>query len=91
MDKKALRKELEHALSKSIIDTLNKRNALAATEIKKKVEDVSKTVAKKFYKALKELKEKTIVTAKVIEKASPKSKKAPVKRKRPAAGRKTKK
>jgi hypothetical protein len=91
MDKKALRKELEHALSKSITDTLNKRNALAAAEIKKKVEDVSKTVAKKFYKAIKSLSDKAVVPAKVVGKPAVKGKKTLIKKAKAATGRKTKK
>jgi hypothetical protein len=91
MDKKTSRKELERALSKSLTDTLNKRNAIAAGKIKKKIEDASKTVAKKFYKAIKELNEKTIVPVKAIEKASPKKKKTPAKKAKPAAGKRSKK
>lgn len=91
MDKKALRKELELALSKSITETLNKRNALAAEQIKKKVEDASKTLAKKFYKAIKELNEKKTILAKAIVKPIVKSKKAPVKKTKTAPRRKMKK
>jgi hypothetical protein len=56
MNKKALRKQLELALIKAIEETLNKRNALAAGQIKKKVNEASKLIAKKFYKTIKELK-----------------------------------
>jgi hypothetical protein len=91
MDKKALRKELENALSKSINDTLNKRNALATAEIKKKIEDVSKIVAKKFYKAIKELSKKKVVPAKAIEKKAAKVKKTPAKKTKVSALPKNKK
>jgi hypothetical protein len=53
MGNKTLRKELELDLIRSIEETLNKRNAIAAGKIKKKVEEASKDVAKKFYKAIK--------------------------------------
>jgi hypothetical protein len=91
MNKKELRKELERALSKSITDTLNKRNALAAGEIKKKIEDASESLAKKFYKTIKELNKKPIDLAKTIEKVSLKNKKSPVKKAKAASVKKAKK
>lgn len=90
MDKKALRKDLEIALSKSIIETLNKRNPLAGKQIKKKIEEVSKTVAKKFYKALKELNDINIA-AKPETGATAKAKAATVKKPKPKTVKRTKK
>jgi hypothetical protein len=55
MEKRTLRKELELDLIRAIAETLGKRNAIAGKQIKKKVEEASKTVAKKFYKAIKQL------------------------------------
>jgi hypothetical protein len=66
MDKKTLRKDLERAVSKSIIETLSKQNAAAGKLIKKKVNEVSKTIAKKFYKALKDLSSNKAVPVKTV-------------------------
>lgn len=90
MDKKALRKNLEIALSKSIIETLNKHSPLAGQQIKKKIDEVSKTVAKKFYKALKELNHiKSIPAKPVLSVAKPKA--SPVKKPKPKTVKRTKK
>jgi hypothetical protein len=91
MNKKALRKDLERVLSKSIIDALNKRNAIAGEKIKKKVEEVSKTIAKKFYRALKDLDNKKTTVVKSIEKTAAKGKKAPVRKTKTATVKKAKK
>lgn len=74
MDKKALRKELEQALVKSIEETLNKRNAIAGKQIRKKVEEASKVIAKKFYKAIKALNDNKPAPAKAPVKKSSSSK-----------------
>lgn len=62
MSKKELRKQLELAIIKATEDILNNHNAKAAQKIQKTVKKSSKTVAKKFYKAVKQLAENTIVT-----------------------------
>jgi hypothetical protein len=89
MEKRTLRKELELDLIRSIQETLGKRNAIAGKQIKKKVEEASKTVAKKFYKAIKQLNlEKSATVASSAKKAirktsvSTKSSKAPAKKKK---------
>lgn len=53
MNKKALRKELEQLLVKTIEGVLTTRNNEAAKKIKKTILQSSKAVSKKFYKALK--------------------------------------
>ena len=53
MDKKELRKELEILLIHSIEDTLNKRDSTITKKIRKTTFDVSKVIAKKFYKSIK--------------------------------------
>lgn len=67
MNKKELRKELELTLVKAIEEVLNKKNSEATKKIRKTTYDASKSVAKKFYKSLKE---------KPKAKAKPKSKPA---------------
>lgn len=89
MDKKALRKELETALVKSIEETLLKRNPLAGQKIKKEISKVSKKVAKKFFKAIKELNHVKLPSVKPAKKGSSK-KSSPVKRKPAAASKKKK-
>jgi hypothetical protein len=91
MDKKALRKELELALSKSIIEILDKRNPLAGKQIQKKIEEVSKTLAKKFYKTVKDLSVKKTVPAKALKKKIVPVKKTPVKKTRSTTVKRTKK
>jgi hypothetical protein len=53
MNKKALRKELELNLIKGMEDVLNNHNHKASKKIRKITYQASKTVAKKFVKALK--------------------------------------
>ncbi len=62
MSQKKLRKELTVSLLKGIEEVLNKHNPEISTKIRKTTLDVSKTVAKKFVKALKELPEKAIAS-----------------------------
>jgi ribosomal protein RSM22 (predicted rRNA methylase) len=90
MDKKTLRKELEKALISSIEETLNKRNAIAGKQIRKKIEEASKTVAKKFYKAIGQLSDSKPVMPKTIAKKAAPVKKAATKKAvtKPAAKRK---
>jgi hypothetical protein len=54
MNKKELRKELELTLVKTIEDVLNKHNAKSAKKVRRTTFEVSKIVAKKFYKSLKQ-------------------------------------
>lgn len=54
MNKKELRKELELTLVKAIEEVLSKKNSEATKKIRKTTYDASKSVAKKFYKSLKE-------------------------------------
>lgn len=68
MDKKELRKELEILLIHSIEDTLNKKDSATTKKIRKTTFEVSKVIAKKFYKSIKT--EATVV--KGIRKSTPK-------------------
>lgn len=54
MNKKELRKELELILVKTIEEVLSKKNSEASKKIRKTTYDASKSIAKKFYKSLKE-------------------------------------
>ncbi len=75
MNKKELRKELELSLIKVIEETLNKKNPEAGKEIKKATHQASKSVAKKFYKAIKGLADKrTFLKATRTEDAKKKAK-----------------
>ena len=64
MSKKALRKELEIILIKTIEGILHIHNPEAAKKIKKVIDDSSGTIAKKFYKAAKASKSSKINTPK---------------------------
>ena len=80
MDKKTLRKELEAALIKSIDETLDKQNAVAGKKIKKKVQEASKSIAKKFYKTIEVLSEMKPVTHETHKKPNASPKKVPAKK-----------
>jgi imidazoleglycerol phosphate dehydratase HisB len=82
MNKKALRKELENALVKSIQETLNTRNAIAGKKIKHKIENAAKSVAKKFYKAIKTLNEDKLNSSKSATGKATVSKTIPARRPR---------
>ncbi len=69
MSQKKLRKELTVNLLKGIEEVLNKHNPEASTKIRKITLDASKTVAKKFVKALKALPVKQ-ETSKTTKKAA---------------------
>jgi hypothetical protein len=73
MNKKELRKELELILVKTIEEVLTKRNSTIPAKIRKTTFEASKSVAKKFYKALK-----TKAPKKITKPAAQKSK-APTK------------
>jgi hypothetical protein len=93
MNKKEFRKELELALTKAIVDVLDKRDPRATKEITKSIHNSSKAIAKKFHKALKP-KEKIVkpvvaapkapaVKNKVVTKSKAAPKKPAVKIKKP--------
>lgn len=63
-NKKALRKELELILVKTIEGVLTSRNVEATKKIKKTTTDSSKTIAKKFYKTIKTVSTKKPVPSK---------------------------
>ena len=76
-NKKALRKELELILVKTIEGVLNTRNVEASKSIKKITYGSSKTIAKKFYKSVRATTEKkSIPSKKVVKKPASKKKKA---------------
>jgi len=80
MNKKELRKELELTLVKTIEEVLSKKNAESAKKVRKTTHEASKTIAKKFYKAMKE---KTVTKPAVKTKTAVKTKAkvaAPVKK-----------
>ena len=64
MSKKALRKELEVILGKTIEEILHLHNPEAAKRTKKVISESSRTIAKKFYKTIKSVAEKKTDTAK---------------------------
>ena len=70
MNKKALRKELELNLIKGMEDVLNNHNHEASKKIRKITYEASKTVAKKFVKALKSISGNKIPVAKGDKKIS---------------------
>ncbi|MES2593319.1 MAG: hypothetical protein V4608_15660 [Bacteroidota bacterium] len=55
MSQKELRKQLELAIIKATETVLDNQNAKATQKIKKIIEESSKVVAKKFYKAVKKI------------------------------------
>jgi uracil phosphoribosyltransferase len=72
MNKKELRKELEHLLVNSIETVLNKKKPTAAKSIRKNTLSASKTLSKKFYKSLKTKKVAVKKTAKPpVKRVSP--------------------
>jgi len=77
MNKKELRKSLELELLKTIETVLNKQNSESAKKIRKTTSEVSRTIAKKFYKSQK-TKSKAVAKPKpkpkTITKAKPKAK-----------------
>lgn len=68
MNKKALRKELELNLIKGMEDVLNNHNHEASKKIRKITYEASKTVAKKFVKALKSISGNKIPVSKADKK-----------------------
>lgn len=90
MDKKALRKELETALVKSIEEALHKRNAIAGKKIKKAVLEASKKIAKKFSKAIKELSKAKLSAPAAPVKKSLSAGKATIKKPKPGMSKKKK-
>ncbi|MGQ0828837.1 MAG: hypothetical protein ACT4ON_10630 [Bacteroidota bacterium] len=68
MNKKTLRKELEFVLVKTIEEVLKNRNTEATRKIKRITFQSSKTIAKKFYKAIKSTSDKKPAPAKGIAK-----------------------
>lgn len=85
MNKKALRKELTMSLLKEIEEVLGKHNYKASRRIRKTTREASKTVAKRFVKALKEFPESPVVTVKAIKRAGTESKQAYISKNKPAA------
>jgi hypothetical protein len=63
-NKKALRKELELILVKTIEGVLTTHNVEATKKIKRTTTDASKTIAKKFYKTIKTVSTKKPATSK---------------------------
>lgn len=86
MNKKELRKELTLNLLKGMEEVLNKHNNKASRKIRKITLEASKSVAKKFVKALKSLPESKVVAVKEhkkspdIEKSASASWKGPISR-----------
>jgi hypothetical protein len=77
MEYKAKRKLLEEKLLKSINETLNSLNKAAASKTEKASKIAAKNVAKKFFKAIAKLDNKTVAPKKAADSktASAKAKK----------------